>query len=131
MNKKIIHQLSLSDIGGVQRSFTLYFLHALKKSSFSHKIYSLHNLINNFSDLKSYHFKNGETLTKENEGGDQMFILLEGNASVYKFNEEKQKDEKLARWYIESIMFDFPTPFFPIKQFIFFSKLNLADEKLL
>ena len=56
MTKKVIHQLSLSDIGGVQRSFTLFFLYALKKSFFRHQIYSLHNLITNFSDVKSHHF---------------------------------------------------------------------------
>ena len=57
MTKKIIHQLSLSDIGGVQRSFTLYLLYALKKSNFHHSIYSMHDLIDNFSDLKNYHNK--------------------------------------------------------------------------
>ena len=56
LKKKVIHQLSLSDIGGVQRSFALYFLHALNKSNFHHKIYSMHNLIENFSSLKNYHF---------------------------------------------------------------------------
>ena len=55
MSKKIIHQISLSDIGGVQRSFHLYLLYALKKSSFSHSIYSMHTLIDNFKDLKNYH----------------------------------------------------------------------------
>ncbi len=48
------------------------------------------------TNLKSYNFTTGKVLTKENEGGDQMFILLEGNVSVYKFNEKKQKDEKVA-----------------------------------
>lgn len=55
MIKKIIHQLSLSDIGGVQRSFALYFLYALKKSNFHHSIYSMHNLIENYDSLKNYH----------------------------------------------------------------------------
>ena len=57
MIKKIIHQISLSDIGGVQRSFALYLIHALKKSSFQHSIYSMHNLIDNFVYLKNYHNK--------------------------------------------------------------------------
>lgn len=55
MSKKIIHQLSLSDIGGVQRSFFLYFLYALKNSSFKHSIYSMHDIIDNFSSLKKFH----------------------------------------------------------------------------
>ncbi len=55
MIKRIIHQLSLSDIGGVQRSFSLYFLHASKKSKFNHIIYSMHPLIDNFSILKNFH----------------------------------------------------------------------------
>ena len=48
------------------------------------------------TNLKSYSFNDGETLTIESEDGDQMFILLEGNVSVYKFNEKKQKDDKVA-----------------------------------
>ncbi len=55
MIKRIIHQLSLSDIGGVQRSFSLYFLYASKKSKFNHIIYSMHPLIDNFSILKNFH----------------------------------------------------------------------------
>jgi len=46
--------------------------------------------------LKSYHFKDMETLTKENEDGNQMFILLKGHVSVYKFNPKNKKDEKIA-----------------------------------
>lgn len=57
MQKKIIHQLSLSDVGGVQRSFSLYFLYSLKKNYFHHRIYSMHNLISNFSILEK-HYKN-------------------------------------------------------------------------
>ncbi len=53
--KKIIHQLSLSDIGGVQRSFALYFPYALEKSNFCHYIYSNHDLLDNFDDIKKYH----------------------------------------------------------------------------
>lgn len=55
MRKKIIHQLSLSDIGGVQRSFYLYFFYALKYSDFNHSIYSMHDVIDNFSSLKKFH----------------------------------------------------------------------------
>lgn len=55
MTKKIIHQISLSDIGGVQKSFTLYFLYAQKKSIFGHSIFSMHNLIDNFIEVKKYH----------------------------------------------------------------------------
>ena len=55
MQKKIIHQLSLSNVGGVQRSFYLYFSHALKKKYFDHQIYSMHNLINNFKNLEKHH----------------------------------------------------------------------------
>lgn len=55
MIKKIIHQISLSDIGGVQKSFTLYFSHAQEKSTFDHSIFSMHNLIDNFIEVKKYH----------------------------------------------------------------------------
>ena len=55
MTKKIIHQISLSDIGGVQKSFTLYFSHAQKKSAFDHSIFSMHDLIENFIEVKKYH----------------------------------------------------------------------------
>lgn len=55
MTKKIIHQISLSDIGGVQKSFTLYFSHAQKKSAFDHSIFSMHDLIDNFIEVQKYH----------------------------------------------------------------------------
>ena len=55
MRKKIIHQLSLSDIGGVQRSFYLYFFYALKNSDFDHSIYSMHDIIDSFSSLNKFH----------------------------------------------------------------------------
>jgi CRP-like cAMP-binding protein len=63
------------------------------------------NLFSNFNEselqliltnLKSYNFKENEILTKEGEGGDQMFILLEGNVNVFKFNESKEKNENVA-----------------------------------
>ncbi len=55
MTKKIIHQISLSDIGGVQKSFTLYFSYAQKKSIFDHSIFSMYDLIDNFIEVKKYH----------------------------------------------------------------------------
>ena len=83
MNKKIIHQLSLSDIGGVQRSFTLYFLHALKKSIFSHQIYSLHDLINNFSDVKSYHYNFQNSLINRIK---LIFFIFSKNYIIHFYN---------------------------------------------
>jgi len=53
--KKIIHQISLSDIGGVQKSFTLYFSYAQKKSNFYHSIFSMHDLIDNFIEVEKYY----------------------------------------------------------------------------
>ena len=53
--KKIIHQLSLSAIGGVQRSFIPYLLYVLKKSNFHHSVYSMHDLSDQFIEVKNYH----------------------------------------------------------------------------
>ncbi len=56
MRKKIIHQVSLSAIGGIQKSFFLYFLYSLKKNDFRHSIYSMNDLIDEFIVLKPYHY---------------------------------------------------------------------------
>ena len=53
--KKIIHQLSLSAIGGVQRSFIPYLLYVLKKSNFHHSVYSMHDPSDQFIEVKNYH----------------------------------------------------------------------------
>ena len=45
MVKRIIHQISLSEIGGVQRSFSLYLAHALEKSDFNHFVCSMRDFI--------------------------------------------------------------------------------------
>jgi glycosyltransferase involved in cell wall biosynthesis len=55
LSKKIIHQVSLSQIGGVQRSLSLYFSYALKKSHFNHCIYSMHDLNKNFINVKQHY----------------------------------------------------------------------------
>lgn len=55
LKKKILHQISLSNIGGVQRSFKFYFLYALKKSVFQHYVYGMHKLNVNFFDLKDFY----------------------------------------------------------------------------
>ena len=62
MTKRIIHQLSLSDIGGVQRSFSTFILYAVKKSIFKHYVYSMHDLIDNFVNIKDYHFNINRSL---------------------------------------------------------------------
>jgi hypothetical protein len=56
MSKKVIHQLSLSDIGGVQRSFNLFLPYAIKKSKFRHYIYSMHDLMDHFTDSKNFYY---------------------------------------------------------------------------
>ena len=61
-NKKVIHQLSLSQIGGVQRSFDMYFKYALKKSKFHHSIFSFHKVLENFSEVKKYHYNMSRSL---------------------------------------------------------------------
>ena len=55
MSKKIIHQLSLSAMGGVQRSFIPYLFHVLKKGNLHHRIYSMHDLGDQFIEVKNYH----------------------------------------------------------------------------
>ncbi len=83
MSKKIIHQLSLSDIGGVQRSFYLYLLYALKKSGFSHSIYSRHPLIDNFDNLKNYHNNIQSSLTNKIKF---IFFLMSKNYIIHFYN---------------------------------------------
>ena len=55
MKKKVIHQLSLSDIGGVQKSFLEYFRYAQTKSKYFHEIYGMHDLSDDFQDLKKFY----------------------------------------------------------------------------
>ena len=62
LNKKIIHQLSLSQIGGVQRSFDLYLKYALKKSRFHHCIYSFHEVLENFTHVRKHHYNMNRSL---------------------------------------------------------------------
>ena len=83
MIKKIIHQLSLSDIGGVQRSFALYFFHALKKSNFQHCIYSRHNLIENYDNLKNYHNNIDNSLINKIKF---LFFLFSNNYIIHFYN---------------------------------------------
>ena len=62
MIKKIIHQVSLSQSGGVQRSFHLYLSYALKKSNFNHIVFSKHNLFKNFNSIKEFHVNINKSL---------------------------------------------------------------------
>ena len=83
MPKKIIHQLSLSDIGGVQRSFSIFFLHALKKSNFDHHIYSMYDLIDNFFEVKNYHHNINNSLIYKIKF---IFYLMSKNSVVHFYN---------------------------------------------
>ena len=56
MFKKIIHQLSLSETGGVQRTFVQYMLYALKKSGYKHFVYSRHDLSDIYNSVKHYYY---------------------------------------------------------------------------
>lgn len=55
MSKKIIHQLSLTGIGGVQQSFIPYFKLVLKQSKFEHCIYGMHKLDNYYNDINHFY----------------------------------------------------------------------------
>ena len=83
MQKKIIHQLSLSDVAGVQRSFSLYFLHTLKKSFFHHRIYSMHNLISNFSNLEKYYNNINQSLINKIKF---IFFIYSKNYIIHFYN---------------------------------------------
>ena len=54
-NKTIIHQISLTGIGGVQQSFLPYFKLALKKSKFNHKIYGIYPIDNYYKEIEKYY----------------------------------------------------------------------------
>ncbi len=83
MQKKIIHQLSLSDIGGVQRSFSLYFMYALKKNYFHHRIYSMHDLISNFSSLGKYYNNINQSLINKIKF---IFFIFSKNYIIHFYN---------------------------------------------
>ncbi|WP_455756638.1 glycosyltransferase family 4 protein [Sulfurimonas sp.] len=55
MKKIVIHQISLTGIGGVQQSFIPYFKLALKNSAFKHKIFGLHNIDIEYEELEKYY----------------------------------------------------------------------------
>jgi len=55
MISKIIHQISLTGIGGVQQSFLPYFKMALSQSKFRHMIFGLHEIDKEYSSIKQYY----------------------------------------------------------------------------
>ena len=83
MSKKIIHQISLSDIGGVQRSFALYFLYSLKKSDFRHQIYSMHDLIDFFINVKDHHVNLNKSIIQKIKF---LYFLFSKNYIIHFYN---------------------------------------------
>ena len=81
--KKTIHQLSLSAIGGVQRSFIPYFLYALKKSNLHHSIYSMHDLGDQFIEVKNYHNNINKSLISKIKF---IFFLISKNYIIHFYN---------------------------------------------
>ena len=114
MSKKVIHQLSLSDIGGVQRSFTLYFMYASKKSNFNHSIYSMHSLIDNFSILKSSHNNIQDSLINKFKF---IFFLYSKKYIVHFYNN------------LGSVAVNKLLNFFPTSNIIFHERGNVWNAK--
>jgi len=81
--KKIIHQISLSDIGGVQRSFALYFSYSLEKSDFHHQIYSMHDLIDIFINLKDHHVNLNKSIIQKIKF---LYLLFSKNYIIHFYN---------------------------------------------
>ena len=68
------------------------------------------------------------------EAHHALMFILKGALTDANFHSTSKKVDKLfpkAKWYIESSTFDFPTPFFPTKQFIGAEKLNDSEDKFL
>ena len=94
MSKHIIHQISLTGIGGVQQSFIPYFQLALQKSLFKHSIFGLHDIDNAYIALEKnyvnmrrnpfrflefiYHLWHQESIVHlyNNLGSKQVYYLL-------------------------------------------------------
>lgn len=83
MPKKIIHQISLSDIGGVQRSFALYFSYSLEKSDFHHQIYSMHDLIDIFINVKDHHVNLNKSIIQKIKF---LYLLFSKNYIIHFYN---------------------------------------------
>ena len=81
--KKVIHQVSLSEIGGVQKSFFAYFNYLLKKGDYHHLIYSSHELRENFAKLKNYHFNLKKSFLNKFKF---IYFLLSKNYIIHFYN---------------------------------------------
>ena len=83
MSKKVIHQLSLSDVGGVQRSFNLSLPYTLKKSKFKHYIYSMHDLMDYFVDSKKFYYNLNNSIINKIKF---VFFLFSKNYIIHFYN---------------------------------------------
>ena len=100
MPKKIIHQLSLSDIGGVQRSFSLYFSYALKKSNFQHYVYSMHDIIDNFDNVMCVHTNIQKSWINKIKF---IYLLFSKNYIIHFYNNLGSKSvQKLLKFFPSS-----------------------------
>ena len=99
MSKKVIHQLSLSDVGGVQRSFNLFLPYALKKSKFNHYIYSMHDLMDYFIDSKEFYYNLNNSIINKIKF---VFYLFSKNYIVHFYN-------KLGSYSIYKLLNIIPT----------------------
>ena len=115
MSKKVIHQLSLSDIGGVQRSFNLFLPHAIKKSKFRHYIYSMHDLMDYYKDCKKFYFNINKSYLNKIKF---IFFLLSKNYIIHFYN-------KLGSYSINKLL-----TFVPSSNIIFHERGAAWNAKL-
>ncbi len=83
MHKTIIHQISLSSMGGVQRSFNLYFKYAIKNSKFHHSIFGMHDIVEYFDDSKEFYNNLNKSFLNKIKF---VFYLLSKNYIIHFYN---------------------------------------------
>ena len=83
MSKKIIHQISLSNIGGVQNSFIKFMLFAFKKSNYHHIIYGMHGIKDQFIDVKSHYINMNKSIISKIKF---IFFLISKKCVIHFYN---------------------------------------------
>ena len=65
MNKTVIHQISMTGIGGVQQSFLAYFNKALRCSTFKHVVYGMHHIDDYYDEVAQWYININASLVNK------------------------------------------------------------------